>query len=152
MEHEETDNRKTKKTILCEHSFKQPLYIPTYPAINPQKIFDILPELYNRKAYHAGNICLFILTQLQRKEQKGVVLLEQQELATYLGTSIGTINKAVQVLEELGIIARVSISSWKVSPEFAWVGSHVDWAEELKAMETGATYSVEVKQVYIEEQ
>ena len=152
MELEETDNRKTKKTVLCEHSFKQPLFIPTYPATNPEKIFQTCIALSNSNSPAPAILCLLVLTQLHRKEQKGIIFLEQQEVSELLGISKVTINKAFDTLVSLGILSKVGKSSWKVSPDFAWVGSHVDWAEELKAMETGSTYTVEVKQVYLEEQ
>ena len=151
MEYEESSNRRTKKTVVSEHSFKEPLYIPTYPAINPEKIFNICLELSKTNSPAPAILCLFIQTQLQRVDQKGVVVLDQGELSRLLNISKPTINKAFDTLVSLNILTKVGKSSWKVSPEFAWVGSHVEWAEELKALETGSTYTVEVRQIHIEE-
>jgi hypothetical protein len=151
MSYTETEHRKTESLTINKHTFKDALFVPNYPAIHPETIFKILPEFYKRGAPQASTLCLYILTQLQRKDQNGVIQLEQTELVKWLGGSKGTVNKAVSVLEELGIITKVGKSSWKVSPRLAWVGSHVDWAEELLALETNIPNKVEVRTISIEE-
>lgn len=141
-EREVTAGRVTTRTVISEHQFKEVYQVAYYPAFDPEVTFKLLQDSYKDKVFHVSSLVVYIQTQVYRKEQSNIILIKQQELAEFLGVSIGTVNKAVQYLEERKLITKVEQSKYKVSPRLAFIGSHVHWAEALKAEETGIEVEV----------
>lgn len=135
-----TDFRETKRITFEEHTYKGLLTVPNYPSFMPETAFKAIKQCYQAKSPHAAALYLLLLTQLQDKKQNNEVSLKQKDVAEYLELSVGTVNKAFQVLEDLGYITKMGHERYKLSPTVAWVGPHVEWAEELQAIQEGLTY------------
>lgn len=147
-ERETTAGRLTTRTIISEHQLSEVYKVAYYPAFDPEVTFQLLRDSYKDKVFHVSSLIVYIQTQVYRKEQDNQIQLNQQELATMLDVSIGTVNKAVQYLESKGFITKVKQSVYKISPRLAFVGDHVSWAEAILAEKTGIVNEVTTEVLY----
>lgn len=133
----ENEVRVSMETRIAEHSYKQELKVPKYPAMNREKAFNVIKECGKRKSYHATTIYLFILTQMETKEDCTSLTLVQAEIAELLELSIAAVSKAFSILEELKVLTKIGKSSYKISAEVAFIGDHLSWAEAMYEEQTG---------------
>jgi hypothetical protein len=139
--------RDTVNRSVAEHRYRKELVVPRYPLVNPAKAFEILTECAKRKSFHASTLYLFILTQVQEKEDCQELSLIQSDIAKHLELSAGSICKAFALLEELGVITKIGKHHYKISPEMAWVGDHLSWAEALYEIKTGRPLETVVTEI-----
>lgn len=149
-ERETSSVRDTERLIIETHTFKTELKVPNYPALCPENIFKLIEKCYKLKAYHAISVCFLLTTQLQRPGENNTITLEQTDVMEYLGISAGAVSKAFTTLENLKVIAKIGKSRYKISPAYIWVGNHIDWAEEVLALQENREYIKEITEFYVE--
>lgn len=128
---ETTKNKKTESTIARVHTFDSSFTVPAYLAISNEKVIQVCKNALEDEEEYAITILMVFVSQI-RTFNSNIVHLTLQEIKDKLNISFSRVQRTVCYLTIKGILEKVSNGVYAITPELAWYGDTVSWAEILK--------------------